>query len=143
LGSSLSKSARADEAAGADVILLDSMGELSAIYRFASVVFVGGSLVPKGGHNILEPAFYARPIVVGPYMENFREIAERFEQRRALIRLRGAGDQELSAALTEALSHVLLDPELAEQLGSSAHAAVEDNRGATARTVAAIARLIA
>jgi 3-deoxy-D-manno-octulosonic-acid transferase len=143
LGSSLSKPARADEAAGANVILLDSMGELSAIYRFASVVFVGGSLVPKGGHNILEPAFYARPIVVGPYMENFREIAERFEQRRALIRLRGAGDQELSAALTEALSHVLLDPELAEQLGSSAHAAVEDNRGATARTVAAIARLIA
>src|SRR5215468_3893756 len=90
----------------ADVILLDTVGELAAIYGFASVVFVGGSLVPKGGHNILEPALHAKPIVVGPHMENFREIASEFLRRGALLQLSGA------------------DPR-----------AVDENRGATARTV--------
>jgi 3-deoxy-D-manno-octulosonic-acid transferase len=132
-----------EEARSSDVILLDSIGELGALYRFASVVFVGGSLVPKGGHNILEPAFYSRPIVVGPHMENFREITEQFEQREALIRLRGASDEELSAALREALTTLLIDVEKARQCGEHARAVVFDNRGATARTVTVIARLLA
>ncbi len=69
----------------ASVILLDTVGELAALYRFASVVFVGGSLIPKGGHNILEPALYAKPIIVGPSMENFREITKEFLRRDALV----------------------------------------------------------
>jgi 3-deoxy-D-manno-octulosonic-acid transferase len=140
-GSSLAPAPQS-EAQMADAILLDSMGELSALYRFASVVFVGGSLVPKGGHNILEPALYARPIIVGPHMENFREIADQFRQRAALLQLRGASDQELIAELRAALTGLLTDAEQADRLGENARSVVNDNRGATARTVAALARLL-
>ena len=125
-----------------EVILLDSIGELASLYRFASVVFVGGSLVPKGGHNILEPAFDGRPVIVGPYMENFREITEEFKRRDAVLQLQGANDNELSAALCEAMSELLLSPEDAENLGTKAREAVEANRGATAKTLEVITSLI-
>ena len=130
------------EAQLADVILLDSIGELAAVYAVASAVFVGGSLVPKGGHNILEPALYSRPIIVGPHMENFREIAEEFRRREAVIALQGANDQELCAELRDALLTLLTDAESAQRLGANARAAIDDHRGATARTVEAVARLI-
>src|SRR5262249_14050408 len=119
----------------ADVILLDTVGELAALYRFASVVFVGGSLVPKGGHNILEPALYAKPIVVGPHMENFREIATELLRRAALLQLSGAAPRALTAELRDALARLLGDKNYAEKLGSNARRAVDENRGATARTV--------
>ncbi len=131
-----------DESRQADVILLDSIGELAALYRFASVVFVGGSLVPKGGHNILEPAFYARPVIVGPHMENFREIASEFTRREALITLQGANDCELTAALSDKLSELLTDPDEAQRCGDHARQVVSDNRGATGKTVAIIASLM-
>jgi 3-deoxy-D-manno-octulosonic-acid transferase len=130
------------EAHSSEVILLDSIGELAALYATATVVFVGGSLVPKGGHNILEPAFYARPIIVGPHMENFREIAETFAQRDALISLRGTTDQELIEELRDTLIALLQQPERACRLGERARAVVEEHRGATAHTVAVVARLI-
>jgi len=60
------------------VLLLDSMGELASLYRFADAVFVGGSLVPSGGHNILEPAAFSKVPVYGPSMDNFREMAAKF-----------------------------------------------------------------
>ncbi|MGE0131593.1 MAG: 3-deoxy-D-manno-octulosonic acid transferase [Blastocatellales bacterium] len=126
----------------ADVILLDTVGELAALYRFASVVFVGGSLVAKGGHNILEPALYAKPIIVGPHMENFREITKEFLSRGALAQLRGAGDQQLTQELRDALADLLSDKNRAERLGSNARKAVDDNRGATARTVEIISELL-
>ncbi|HEY7181188.1 MAG TPA: 3-deoxy-D-manno-octulosonic acid transferase [Blastocatellia bacterium] len=126
----------------ADVILLDTVGELAALYRFASAVFVGGSLVPKGGHNILEPALYAMPIVVGPHMENFREIAAGFLRRDALLQLRGAGAQELTAELRDALARLLSDKDYAERLGSNARRAIDENRGATARTVEIVAEYL-
>ena len=59
----------------ADVVVLDTIGELATVYQLGTVVFVGGSLVPTGGHNILEPAVYGRPVVFGPHMHNFAEIA--------------------------------------------------------------------
>ena len=62
----------------ADAVVLDTIGELAQLYQIATVVFVGGSLVPAGGHNILEPALYGKPIVFGPSMQNFGEIAETF-----------------------------------------------------------------
>ena len=127
---------------GADVILLDSVGELAAVYRFAAVVFVGGSLVARGGHNVLEPALDARPIVVGPHMENFRGIADEFLRRGALVQLRGAGARELAAELRETLAALLLDEGRARSLGASARAAVDANRGATARTADAIASVV-
>jgi hypothetical protein len=61
-----------------DVVLLDTIGELAQLYQVATVVFVGGSLVDTGGHNILEPAVFGKPIVFGPHMQNFAEIAQRF-----------------------------------------------------------------
>lgn len=125
-------------APSADVVLLDSIGELASIYRFASAVFIGGSLVPKGGHNILEPALYSRPIVVGPYMENFRDIAADFLRRDALIKLRSGGAPELAGAL----AGILEDENLASRLGTNARAAVEASRGATSLTVDLIADLI-
>jgi len=123
------------ESKTADVILLDTVGELAALYRFASVVFVGGSLVPKGGHNILEPALYAKPIIVGPHMENFREIAREFLQRDALVQLRGADVRALTAELRGAIANLLSDKNYAEALGSNARKTIDENRGATARTV--------
>jgi 3-deoxy-D-manno-octulosonic-acid transferase len=121
------------------VILLDTVGELAALYRFASVVFVGGSLVPKGGHNILEPALYAKPIIVGPHMENFREITGEFLRRSALIQLRGGDTHALAAELQVAFARLLSDKNYAESLGSNARHAIDENRGATARTVEIIA----
>jgi 3-deoxy-D-manno-octulosonic-acid transferase len=122
----------------AAVILLDTIGELAALYRFASVVFIGGSLVPKGGHNILEPALYAKPIIVGPHMENFREIAREFLNRDALVQLRGGDHQQLTRELRDLLS----DKDRAERLGSNARRAIDENRGATARIVEIISELI-
>ena len=66
----------------ADVLLLDSIGELAAIYSLADAAFVGGSLVPAGGHNILEPAWFSRPPIFGPSMENFQEMSEAFLSAR-------------------------------------------------------------
>ncbi len=126
----------------ADIILLDSIGELASLYRCAAVVFVGGSLVPKGGHNILEPALDAKPIIVGPRMENFREIAAEFLRHDAVVQLQGATDNELIAALRDAMLELLTDTERVQTLGENARATVAANRGATAKTVAAIAELI-
>jgi 3-deoxy-D-manno-octulosonic-acid transferase len=129
-------------ARAADVVLLDSIGELAALYRFAAAVFVGGSLMPRGGHNILEPALHAKPVIVGPHMENFREVAQEFLRRDAVIQLHGTSDGELTEALFRSLAELLCDPERARTLGENARRAVADNRGATAHTVEVVASLI-
>src|SRR5207247_1145730 len=72
----------------ADVIVLDSIGELAQLYQVATVVFVGGSLADHGGHNILEPAIFGKPVMFGPHMQNFREIAEAFLVNGAAIQVR-------------------------------------------------------
>jgi 3-deoxy-D-manno-octulosonic-acid transferase len=133
---------RQTRAAQAPVLLLDSMGELAALYQLASVVFVGGSLVPKGGHNILEPALYAKPIIVGPHMENFREISQEFLRRKALVQVSGGTEQELIEQLRVIFSRLLSNQTCAQQLGQNARQAVEANRGATERTVEAVAALL-
>jgi 3-deoxy-D-manno-octulosonic-acid transferase len=119
-----------------DVFLLDTIGELASIYRYASVVFVGGSLVPRGGHNLLEPAAYAKAIIVGPYMENFRQIISDFLRERAVVQIKGGG------ALAEELKRLLSEPEEAKAMGNRARAILVANRGATERTVAMIRELI-
>ncbi len=107
-----------------------------------AAVFVGGSLVPKGGHNVLEPALYAKPIVIGPHMENFREIASEFLRRGALLQLRGADHHALTSELREAFARLLSDKDYAETLGSNARRAIDENRGAAARTVEIIAKYL-
>jgi 3-deoxy-D-manno-octulosonic-acid transferase len=119
-----------------DVIVLDTIGELAQLYQVATAVFVGGSLVDTGGHNILEPAVFGKPIIFGPYMHNFAEIAQTFLENGAAIQVRTA--RELEPALLELLG----DPVRRARLGAAARALVEANRGARTRTLAAIAQLL-
>ena len=125
-----------DEEVKADVVVLDTIGELAQVYQAATVVFVGGSLVPVGGHNILEPAVYGKPIVFGPHMQNFAEIAEAFLAGPAAVQVKSG--RELEDALIELLS----EPEARGRLGDRARALVEANRGARERSLAAIAQLL-
>jgi len=118
------------------VFLLDSIGELAAMYSLATVAFVGGSLVPRGGHNILEPALYGVPIVTGNHHENFRDIVNFFIGRDAV---RIVGVAELPLMFMELIDN----PAEREKLGRNALAALESQRGATARTVAALTQLLA
>jgi len=119
----------------ADVVVLDSIGELAELYQLATAVFVGGSLVDHGGHNILEPAVFGKPIVFGPHMQNFKEIAETFLTNGAAVQV--ASNRELETALLA----LVTDPVRCARLGAAARALVEANRGAKARTLAVLADL--
>jgi len=127
---------RVDAEPRSDVVVLDTIGELAQLYQVATVVFVGGSLVDSGGHNILEPAVFGKPIVFGPYMQNFAEIAQTFLENGAAIQVRTG--RELEPALVELLG----DPVRRARLGAAARALVEANRGARVKTLAAIAQLL-
>ncbi|MGB7283412.1 MAG: 3-deoxy-D-manno-octulosonic acid transferase [Candidatus Acidiferrum sp.] len=118
------------------VILLDSIGELASLYRVADGAFVGGSLVPSGGHNILEPAAFGKIPVFGPSMENFAEIAARFTEAGAAVQVESPEDAGV------AWIEFLRDPERAARMGEAARNLVESSRGATDRAVAEIARHI-
>jgi 3-deoxy-D-manno-octulosonic-acid transferase len=120
----------------ADVVVLDTIGELAQLYQVATAVFVGGSLADHGGHNILEPAIFGKPIVFGPYMHNFREIADAFTTNDAAIQVRS--EQELA----EALLTLATDPVRRARLGAAARALVEANRGAKIKTLEVIADLL-
>jgi 3-deoxy-D-manno-octulosonic-acid transferase len=127
---------RVDAEPRCDVVILDTMGELAQIYQVATVVFVGGSLVDAGGHNILEPAVFGKPIVFGPHMHNFTEIARAFLDNGAAIQV--ATGRELEPVLQDLLG----DPVRRARLGAGARALVEANRGARNKTLAAIAQLL-
>ncbi len=109
------------------VLLLDAMGELATAYSAADVVFMGGSLSPAGGHNILEPALWKKPILFGPHMENFRQMAELFIQEDACIQVATPED------LTSAVTTLLADPEKAAAMAGRAHNILRRNRGASIR----------
>jgi 3-deoxy-D-manno-octulosonic-acid transferase len=111
------------------VVLLDSLGELAGLYRLAAAAFIGGTLVPTGGHNPLEAARFGVPLTAGPAMHNFREMAEAFDRAGAWRRVADAA--ELGAAWREWLER----PDAARDTGSRALRLVEENRGALARTV--------
>ncbi|PYY18018.1 MAG: 3-deoxy-D-manno-octulosonic acid transferase [Acidobacteria bacterium] len=116
---------------GGGVLLLDSIGELASIYALADLAFVGGSLAPRGGHNILEPAQFGKPILIGPHYENFREIVRTFLGRDA-VRVVS------SEQLTEVVLNLLRSPQDAMQLGARAKWVVEGGRGSTERTLSAL-----
>jgi 3-deoxy-D-manno-octulosonic-acid transferase len=118
------------------VLLLDSIGELAALYALATVAFVGGSLVPHGGHNILEPAQHGVATLVGPHTENFRDIVAIFERAQAVKVVSG---EEFEPALL-----MLLEESAARQeLGRRAGEVVRQQRGATEATLNALAELLA
>jgi 3-deoxy-D-manno-octulosonic-acid transferase len=118
----------------ADVVVLDTIGELAQLYQVATAVFVGGSLVDHGGHNILEPAVFGKPILFGPHMQNFKEIADTFLAN-------GAAVQVASEHFDETLLSLLTDPVRRARLGAAARALVEANRGAKEKTLAVIAEI--
>jgi 3-deoxy-D-manno-octulosonic-acid transferase len=97
-----------------DVLLLDTVGELADFYAAADIAFVGGSLVDIGGHNVLEPARFHKPILFGPYMSNFKAIAEELKLAGAALEVRDAED--FARALTELLG----DPERLRLMGKRA-----------------------
>ena len=120
----------------ADAVILDTIGELAQLYQIATAVFVGGSLVPAGGHNILEPAIHGKPIVFGPYMHNFKEITEAFLASGAAIQVRS--DRELE----DTVATLMNDPVKRARLGAAARALVDASRGAKDKTLIVINELL-
>src|SRR5262249_24476976 len=120
----------------ADVVVLDSIGELAQLYQVATAVFVGGSLADHGGPKILEPAIFGQPIVFGPPMPKLPEIADAFGSKDAAIQVRSEPE------LDEALLTLVTDPVRRARLGAAARALVEANRGAKNKTLEVIADLL-
>jgi len=119
-----------------DVVILDTIGELAQLYQIATLVFVGGSLADAGGHNILEPAVFGKPIVFGPHMHNFAEISRTFLENRGAVQVHSA------TGLETVLVDLLSDPVRRASLGAAARALVEANRGARQRSLAVITQLL-
>jgi 3-deoxy-D-manno-octulosonic-acid transferase len=120
----------------ADIVVLDTLGELATIYQLATVAFVGGSLVDTGGHNILEPAVFGKPIVFGPYMSNFAEIAHAFVGNAAGVQLKSERE------LADTMVALMTDPVRRARLGAAARALVEANRGAKDKSMAVLTQLL-
>ena len=116
------------------VVLLDSIGELASLFPIADVVFMGGTLARRGGHNVLEPAACRRAIVTGPHLENFAAIAAEFRQQRAFLEIAGANE------LAGAVGRLIDDDEWREELGARAAALAASKRGATRKAVSEILR---
>jgi 3-deoxy-D-manno-octulosonic-acid transferase len=127
----------ADELSGRkQVFILDTIGQLMYFYAISDIVFVGGSLVKSGGHNILEPASLGKPILFGKYMFNFRGIAEMFLKNNAGIMVNDAGELEIE------LKKILEDDLKISQLGHASRKVILENQGATAKNVEAITALL-
>lgn len=126
----------------ADVILLDSIGELRAVYPLADIVFVGGSLVPHGGQSILEPAAAGKAIVTGPFTMNFDAVVNEFITHDALIQLPEENESEIVGQLFEALKDLLENRSRREELGENAAAVMDANRGAVLRTIQELTPLL-
>jgi 3-deoxy-D-manno-octulosonic-acid transferase len=120
----------------ADVLILDSIGELGGMYSIADAVFVGGSLVQAGGHNILEPAWFERAPVFGPSMENFRDMAQLFSSEGAGVQVR-SGEQ-----LGKTWVQLIRDTAVRDHMGKKAKELAEKNRGATTRSLEHIAAIL-
>jgi 3-deoxy-D-manno-octulosonic-acid transferase len=125
----------AEPALGGTVLLLDTIGDLAAMYGLGAVAFVGGSLVAKGGHNPLEPAQFGVPVMMGASYENFREIVEVMRKSDAI---RIVPTASLGAAMVE----MLKDEGAARAMGERGRAVFEAQAGATARTVEALMELL-
>ena len=121
--------------AAGSVFLLDTIGDLASIYGLATVAFVGGSLVPKGGHNPLEPAQFGVPVVMGPSFENFREVVEGMRANDAIRTV----SPEMAGVMLVAM---LQNPGDAQALGERGRMVFEEQAGATARTVQALTALL-
>jgi 3-deoxy-D-manno-octulosonic-acid transferase len=120
-----------------EVLLLDSVGELASVYARAELAFVGGTLAPVGGHNLLEPVFLGRPVLFGPHTQNTRQAAEILEAVGAGIRVADAED------LARAAAALLADPGEARRRGEAGRLALAAHRGSAERAAALIETLLA
>jgi 3-deoxy-D-manno-octulosonic-acid transferase len=127
----------------AKVILLDTIGELQSVYSLATVVFVGGSIAKTGGHNILEPAAVGACILTGAHTYNFREIVEAFVRAEAIVQLPAMPDSDTVLELERLFAALLPDLDKRRLLGESAKQLVNQNRGATERTMQLLTKLLA
>ena len=118
------------------VLILDTLGELATLYSLCTVAFVGGSLIPVGGHNILEPAVYGKPVIFGPYMQHFPELA-------AMLRASGGAVQVKNEAdLCRCIARLLAYPEEGRNMGNQALGALAANRGALDHTTQALSEML-
>jgi 3-deoxy-D-manno-octulosonic-acid transferase len=122
--------------AGADVVLLDTIGDLAGVYSVATVAFIGGSLIARGGHNPLEAARFAVPVITGPFTNNFREVYLKLAEADGVVTV--ASDQELGRAAAALLN----DPARARATGENGQRIYEREQGATGRTVSALIDLL-
>jgi len=118
------------------VVILDTIGELSKLYTIADVVFIGGSLVPTGGHNVIEPASLGKPVVFGPYMYNFTESA------KLLLEGKGAIQVPNGVELMDNLLKLVLNSEYAKQMGDTAKRIVHEKKGASKRNLEIISEFL-
>jgi len=121
---------------GVMVILLDTLGELAKLYSIGTLIFVGGSLVRVGGHNILEPLFFKKPVLFGPFMDHFREISDEVLRRGAGVQIRELEEMVLHAKT------LLEDASLRSNMGKCGFEIIRDNRGATSKTLETIFRFL-
>lgn len=121
----------------AQVLLVDTVGDLSSLYRFCDIAFVGGSLVKKGGHNPIEPALFAKPVLFGRYMENFNEIRDIFVRENAALEV------DTPQRLEYEFRRLLASPGLREEYGGRGRQLLEKNKGASRRTFAALCEAVA
>jgi 3-deoxy-D-manno-octulosonic-acid transferase len=124
------------QALSGGVFLLDSIGELASVYQLADVAFVGGSMAPRGGHNILEPAYFSKAICIGPHTENFRDIVDQFIRAGAVMVL-----PEGAVGFVQ-LFELAFDREQLVRLGTRARAVLNQNSGATERTLRMLSGLL-
>jgi len=129
-------SQRADRNSAFDIMLLDTIGELAAIYSAGDIVFIGGSLVDKGGQNIIEPAMLSKPVIFGHNMSNFAQIKKIFLKEKAAIQVRD------KAELKKALKSLLSDANSRKVIGKKASEIIAKNNGAARRTLDLISRFI-
>jgi 3-deoxy-D-manno-octulosonic-acid transferase len=119
-----------------EILLLDTIGELASIFELADLVFMGGSLVPSGGHNLLEPAFWGKPVLCGPHMENFQDIAQLFKAGSAVVQVRDPSD------LTREVLDLFEDDQRRRKLGENAKRVLAQSSGATRRVAEHIQELL-
>ena len=132
---SVRRSALRGQRDGDAVIVLDTVGELAQLYALADVVFVGGSLVPIGGHNMLEPALRRKPVLFGPHTSNFRDAADALLEARAGLLVRDGPE------LGDAVADLLADPARCARMGAAGQAAVAARQGAVGETLDVISRV--
>lgn len=130
------KRTEADREETVQAVILDTIGELGKVYSIADLVFVGGSLVPKGGHNILEPAAHGKPVLVGPYMFNFKEIYTLLSKRQVCITVKDRNDLALQ------MNALLMDEETRMRMKREALGIVDDNKGASAKSAQFVKQLL-